>query len=105
MQAMTCVRTQGGDTIDFPINIDVHQGSSLSPYLFILVLDVLTAHIQETVPNCMLFVDDIILVGESREELNGKLETWRQTLEDHGFRLSRSKTEYMECKFSKRNLN
>ena len=57
------------------------------------------------VPSCMLFADDIVLVGESREELNGKLETWRQTLEDHGFRLSRSKTEYMKCKFSKRNTN
>ena len=31
--AMTCVRTQGGDTIDFPITIGVHQGSSLSPYI------------------------------------------------------------------------
>jgi len=27
---------------------------------------------------------------------------WRQALEAYGFRLSRSKTEYMECKFSKR---
>ncbi|KAM7524737.1 hypothetical protein LguiA_014639 [Lonicera macranthoides] len=41
-------------------------------------------------------------MAESPEELNGKVETWRQTLEAHGFRLSRSKTEYMECKFSKR---
>jgi len=42
------------------------------------------------------------LLGESREELNGRLETWRQALEAYGFRLSRSKTEYMECNFSKR---
>jgi len=33
---------------------------------------------------------------------NGRLETWRQALEAYGFRLSRSKTEYMECNFSKR---
>nr|ABD33143.2 Transcription factor IIA, helical [Medicago truncatula] len=39
---------------------------------------------------------------ESREELNGRLETWRQALVAYGFRLSRSKTEYMECNFSKR---
>jgi hypothetical protein len=27
---------------------------------------------------------------------------WRQALETHGFRLVRSKTEFMECNFSKR---
>ena len=30
---------------------------------------------------------------------------WRQTLEVRGFKLSRSKNEYMECKFRKRRNN
>ena len=103
--ATTSVRTQGGVTEDFPIKIGLHQGSSLSPYLFTLVLDVLTGHIQDVVPKCMLFADDIVLIGESREEVNCKLEIWREALESKGFRLSRSKTEYMECKFNKRQTN
>ena len=53
----------------------------------------------------MLFADDIILIGEIKEEINKKLELWRQILEARGFRLSRSKTEYMECKFRKRRNN
>ncbi|PHT98556.1 G2/mitotic-specific cyclin-2 [Capsicum chinense] len=32
--------------------------------------------------------------------VNDKLEVWRQTLESKGFRLSRNKTEYLECKFN-----
>ncbi|XP_060180662.1 uncharacterized protein LOC132610374 [Lycium barbarum] len=32
--------------------------------------------------------------------VNAKLEVWRQTLESNGFRLSRTKKEYLECKFS-----
>ena len=36
--AMTFVRTCDGDTTDFPINIGLHQGSALSPYLFALVM-------------------------------------------------------------------
>jgi len=100
--ASTNVRTRDGDTVDFSIAIGLHQGSTLSPYLFTLVLDVLTEHIQELAPRCMLFADDVVLLGESREELNERLETWRQALEAYGFRLSRSKTEYMECNFSKR---
>jgi len=72
------VRTQDGTTEDFPITIGLHQGSTLSPYLFTLVLDVLTEHIQELALRCMLFPDDIVLLGESREEVNGRLETWTQ---------------------------
>jgi len=100
--ASTSVRTQDGDTVDFPITIGLHQGSTLSLYLLTLVLYVLTEHIQELAPRCMLFADDVVLLGESREELNGRLETWRQALVAYGFRLSRSKMEYMECSFNKR---
>ena len=77
---MTNVRTPGGETTDSPIRIGLHQGSALSPYLFNIVLDVLTASIQEEIPKCMLFVDDIVLLGDSRGEINQKLELWRMTL-------------------------
>ena len=32
--------------------------------------------------------------------MNQKLELWQETLESKGFRLSRTKTEYMRCDFS-----
>jgi len=41
-KASTSVRMQDGATEDFPITIGLHQGSTLSPYLSTLVLDVLT---------------------------------------------------------------
>jgi len=37
---------------------------------------------------------------EFREGVNTKLERWRDTLEAKGFKLSRSKTEYLHCSFS-----
>ena len=52
----------------------------------------------------MLFADDIVLVDETRAGVNAKLELWRKTLESWGFRLSRAKTEYVECKFSKQGI-
>ena len=97
---MTCVRTCDGDTNDFPIKIGPHQGSTLSPYLFALVMDEVTRDIQGDIPWCMLFADDVVLVDESRIGVNRKLELWRNTLESKGFRLSRTKTEYMMCEFS-----
>ena len=45
------------------------------------------------------FADDVVLVDESRREVNKKLELWRETLESKGFRLSRTKTKYMRCDF------
>ena len=50
----------------------------------------------------MLFADDIVLVDEIREGVNEKLERWRHTLESRGFRMSRSKTEYLHYCFSGR---
>ncbi|XP_060178388.1 uncharacterized protein LOC132608378 [Lycium barbarum] len=62
-------------------------------------MDALTSRIQGEVPWCMLFADDIVLIDESRSGVNARLEVWRQTLESKGFKLSRTKTEYIECKF------
>ena len=97
---VTSVRTSDVDTDDFPIKIGLHQGSALSPYLFALVMDEVTRDIQGDIPWCMLFADDVVLVDDSRTGVNRKLELWRQTLESKGFRLSRTKTEYMMCGFS-----
>jgi hypothetical protein len=54
-----------GDTNDFSINIGLHQGSVLNPYLFALVMDEVTRDIQCGIPWCMLFTDDVVLVDES----------------------------------------
>jgi hypothetical protein len=48
----------------------------------------------------MLFVDNIVLVDESRIGVNSKFELQQQTLESMSLRISRRKTEYIECKFS-----
>jgi hypothetical protein len=98
--ASTSVRTTVGKTDEFPITIGVHQGSALSPFLFAIVMDELTRSIQDEVPRCMMFADDIVLMDETKQGVEKKLELWRQTLEARGFRLSRSKTEYLECLFS-----
>ncbi|KAL6507200.1 hypothetical protein OROHE_022099 [Orobanche hederae] len=98
--ASTSVRTNVGRTEEFPITIGVHQGSALSPFLFAIVMDELTRGIQNDVPWCMMFADDIVLIDETKVGVQQKLELWRDTLEARGFRLSRSKTEYMEFRFS-----
>uniref|UniRef100_A0A1S4D3V6 Reverse transcriptase domain-containing protein n=1 Tax=Nicotiana tabacum TaxID=4097 RepID=A0A1S4D3V6_TOBAC len=72
--AKTKVRTVGGDSEHFTVVMGLHQGSALSPFLFSLVMDALTRHIQGEVPWCMLFADDIILIDETRAGVNERLE-------------------------------
>jgi hypothetical protein len=60
------VRTTDGDTNVFPINIGLHQDSTLSSYLFALVIDKVTRDIQGDIPWCMLFANDVDLVYESQ---------------------------------------
>jgi hypothetical protein len=61
---VTSVRTSNGDTNDFQINIGLHQGSALISYLFTLVMDEVTRDIQDGIPWCMLFTDDVVLLDE-----------------------------------------
>ena len=42
----------------------------------------------------MLFADDTVLVDESRDSVNTKLEKWPEALESKGFKISRTKKEY-----------
>ena len=71
------VRTCRGITSDFSIIIGLHQGSALISFLFVIVIDELTRAIQDEIPWCMLFADDIILIDETRVRVNTKLEYWR----------------------------
>ena len=82
-------------TDEFGIGVGLHQGSALSPYLFDLIMDVISEEVREDAPWSMLFADDIVLVCKTKAELGGKLSRWKKVLEDRGFKISRTKTEYV----------
>ena len=90
------VNSSVGMSEGFPVRVGLHQGSALSPYLFDLIIDVVSEEVRGEPPWCMLFADDIVLVGKTREELSEELTKWRRALESRGFRISRSKTEYIQ---------
>ncbi|KAK4299957.1 hypothetical protein Pmani_027812 [Petrolisthes manimaculis] len=72
------------------------KGSALSPYIFDLIMDVLSEGIRRVTPWTMLFADDIVLVCKTKAELKRELSRWRRALEDRGFKISRTKTEYLQ---------
>ena len=70
------------------MNICLHQGSGLSPYLFARIMVKFTANIQEDIPKCILLAGDIVLADESIDGVNVKIERWRETLESNVFKIS-----------------
>ena len=96
----TNIHTLVGLTKSFPVKVGLHQGSTLSPFIFTIIIEEISKSIWETVPWCMLFADDIVLVGKTKEEVNRKLEEWKTMLRDKGLLISRKKTEYLRCHFS-----
>lgn len=54
----------------------------------------------------ILFAYDVVLVNETIEDVNIKLELWRNTLESKDFKLNAQKIKYIKCKFNKnRSIN
>ncbi|KAK3568845.1 hypothetical protein QTP86_017946 [Hemibagrus guttatus] len=90
-----CLRCAVGQTEEFKVEVGLHQGSALSPFLFAIVMDQLSEEVRQESPWTMMFADDIVIYSESREQVEENLERWRFALERRGMKVSRSKTEYM----------
>ena len=96
----TVVRSAAGESNSFGVEVGLHQGSALSPYLFLLLMDVLTEDVRKDVPGPMMFADDIVLCGDDETDI---LETWRNALEERGMRISRPKTQFTNFNFGQDN--
>ena len=102
--SLTQIQTRDGCTDYFSIDVGLHQGSALSPLLFIIIMDVLASELVSKPPESMLFADDIVLCETSREKVEQELERWRDQFERHGLRISRTKTEYMPTPHKEENI-
>ena len=71
----------------FDVKIGVHQGSILSPLLFALVMDEVAKDIREGAVTEMLYVDDIVLVGDNWEEVEYRYTRWKKALQEKGIKI------------------
>ena len=70
----TLVSTRAGDTDYFQLRNGLHQGSTLGPLLFILIMNVLQSEIGKEPPWVMWFADDPVICEHSRAEVEFQLE-------------------------------
>ena len=90
------VRGGNGYSEEFGVGVGVHQGSVLSPLLFIIVLEALSKEFRTGCPWELLYADDLMISAESMEELLVKVQTWKTEMEKKGLRVNMGKTKIME---------
>ncbi|GFR65673.1 RNA-directed DNA polymerase (Reverse transcriptase) domain containing protein [Elysia marginata] len=94
-KATTVVRTAHGKTGQFEIEVGLHQGSGLSPFLFTTVLDTISEECRNGLPWELLFADDLAIIADSEEELQRRWLKWQIGLETKGLKVNTGKTEVM----------
>ncbi|KAK3519256.1 hypothetical protein QTP70_023102 [Hemibagrus guttatus] len=87
-RSRTVVRCAVGQTEEFKVEVGLHQGSGLSPFLFAIAMDQLSEEVRQESPWTMMFADDIVICSESREQVEENLERWRFALERRGMKVS-----------------
>ena len=95
--ARSRVRVGEGYSEEFEVKAGVHQGSVLSPLLFIIVLEALSREFRSGVPWEDLYADDLVIIAESLEECVRRLLTWKEGMEKKGLRVNAGKTKIMIC--------
>ena len=76
----------------------VHQGSVLSPLLFIAVLEAISRRFhKQGLPFELLYADDLVIMAETKEELLERLRTWKHVMEKKGLRVNMAKTKVLKC--------
>ena len=77
----------------FDVRIGVHQGSVLSPLLFVIVLEALSTEFRTSCPWEILHADGLIVSAQSMDELLMKLRTWRSEMAKKELRVNMDKTK------------
>ena len=79
----------------------VHQGSVLSPLLFIAVLKAISRTFnKQGLPFELLYADDLVIMAETsywKEELLERTRMWKRGMETKGLRANMAKTKVLKC--------
>ena len=86
-----------GFSKEFEVKVGVHQGSVLSPLLFIIMLEALSCEFRAGVPWEDLYADDLVIIADSLEECVRRLLIRKEAMEKKGLRVNAGKTKVMIC--------
>ena len=76
---------------EFSVKVEVHQGSCLSPLLFITLMEALYQEFHTE----NLYADDLVVIIESLEDLQERLILWKSSMEGKVLRVNVGKTKVL----------
>ena len=69
--AKTIVRTVYDNSSGFEVNVGMHQGSALSPLLFVIVMEAISREFRVTLSWELLYANNLVVIAETGEDLRG----------------------------------
>ena len=93
----TWVRVDSELSEVFEVKVEMHQGSVLSPFLFAVVVDVVTEFAREGALSEWLYADDLVLMSETIEGLRNKFLKWKEAFESMGLKVNLGKSKVTVC--------
>ena len=75
------MREQGQESEEFEVNVGMHQGPVLSPFLFAVVVDVVIE--LASVINELLYADNLALKSEAIGGLRNEIVKWKALKSKH----------------------
>ena len=91
-QWWVCMREQRQESEEFEVNVGMHHWSVLSPFLFTVVIDVVTEFAREVALNELLYADDVVLMSEIIKGLRHEFIKWKESFESKGLKVNLWKT-------------
>ena len=91
--AKTVVRTVYGNSSSFEVKVGMHQGSALSPLLFVTVTESISSEFRVALPCELLYADDLVVIAETEDDLIKRLNEWKNNEENRGMRVNMNKTK------------
>jgi len=79
--AKTVVRTVYCNSKGFEVKVGMHQGSALSPLLFVIVMEAISREFKVALQWELLYADDLAVIAETEEEVIKRLNEWKNNIE------------------------
>jgi len=93
--AKTVVRTVYGNSNGFEVKVSMHQGSPLSPLLFVIVMEALCREFRLALPWELLYTVDLVVTAETEDDLIKRLTEWKDFMGNRSMRVNMNKTKVM----------
>ena len=61
----------------FEVGVALHQGSALSPFVFIMLIDTLSQDVRTELQWVLLYADDLGIIDITSPDTHNRLDSWQ----------------------------